>query len=562
MQTSFTWARFPTWNWLDDGVLPLLIAIVRTCWVWPWLLLLQIILAPDSPTAVMPLPLVLLLPFISFTLARRASAGRPGRAESEESAEIGWRLRLSVGATGIITVLAIVWWQLYAVESMLFSPRWLAQLGDSLIHWPETSVPPASLLIVSGIALWLRGLLDAGRAATHDTIWSSFLIGVFMMVVYLLVSSSSAIGSTDLLVGAVLAMMAAGMGALSFSSLKITAGLDRALGFGERHLGTDAEVVQVPTKPVVNRHWFLSVGLIIGLLLGGGLLLTFLIAPETLSMLLALAWRGVSFVGDILASIFLALLYVVAYVFFWLYQWIEPLIQQLLARMNLDLTFLQNFEEAAEATPTPAAADAAPVPDEYRWLGLAIFTAVTVLLFALVLRRLSIVPTEEVEEVRESILSTDLLQEQLSSFWDRLLGRLRPHNSSDPFLALDGEESRRRIRAVYQKLLLVARDQGHARDPHLTPREYGEALLATPEDEVEETDEDAEGEGSMGLEEAASRIMRLTGEAFAPQLQQITEGYVAARYGDVPPSQTTAASVEQAWREIEREIGAENEPHI
>lgn len=39
------------------------------------------------------------------------------------------------------------------------------------------------------------------------------------------------------------------------------------------------------------------------------------------------------------------------------------------------------------------------------------------------------------------------------------------------------------------------------------------------------------------------------------QLDVITAGYVAARYGDVAPSVESADGVEAAWGEIEAELG-------
>ena len=29
------------WHWLEDGIMPLLVVLMRVCWIWPWLQMLQ-----------------------------------------------------------------------------------------------------------------------------------------------------------------------------------------------------------------------------------------------------------------------------------------------------------------------------------------------------------------------------------------------------------------------------------------------------------------------------------------------------------------------------------------
>ena len=60
-------------NWLDDLLLPLLLAVMRACWLGPWLGLLYYIFSNGLvvPT-IPPLPgwLLTLVPLVSFGLAR------------------------------------------------------------------------------------------------------------------------------------------------------------------------------------------------------------------------------------------------------------------------------------------------------------------------------------------------------------------------------------------------------------------------------------------------------------------------------------------------------------
>ena len=169
-------------------------------------------------------------------------------------------------------------------------------------------------------------------------------------------------------------------------------------------------------------------------------------------------------------------------------------------------------------------ADPAVIPDTYRWLALALVVVVVLILFALAVRRLRATAPAAVDEVRESILTTDLLQQQLASLWERWFGR---RQAGDPFLSLAGEEeTRRRIRLAYQHLLAAATAIGQGRRPGATPTEY-QAELQLP------------------AAEAAQRLSALTA------------AYHQARYAPDPPTPEEAASAQQAWQQIEQQMAAQ-----
>lgn len=555
---------FSGWSWLDDGALPGLIAIIRACWVWPWLVLVQLGLSPEYTEAALPLWGVLLLPILAFTLARWVSQQPTDRAPAIARSERPPLLpRLGVGLLGIGLAVIVVWWQLYQNNFGLFDFTWVNQMGDSLIHWPETSIPPAVLLLVTGLFLWMRGLLDAGNSMTHDTVWQIFLTGITMMILYLIVITLADLDRVSQLITSVLVMLAAGMGVLAFSSVKITTGLDRALGFGFRNVGDDGnlsmDALDSQAMPVVNRYWFLSVGGVIGLLMVLGILLTLLIAPEVMEAALNVLWTVATFVGDLAAQLLLGLAYVGAAIVFFFYQLLEPLIKRLMERMELEPEIFDGMEPPPEETAEAMEiVEQAPVPDEYRWIGLAIIGVITLIAFAIAIRRLASNKVETQDEERESILSADLLQDQLGNLWDRLRGRFRRQDPDDPFLALDGEDSRRRIRAVYQSLLRMTNELGQPRGPAWTPVEYSSRLAkATAYGETAVAIEQVTSVGAKGeadRTDVQKVLHQFYGSRFAPQLDRITAGYVAARYGDESPADSLAADVEAAWREIEREL--------
>jgi len=159
---------------------------------------------------------------------------------------------------------------------------------------------------------------------------------------------------------------------------------------------------------------------------------------------------------------------------------------------------------------------------------LAVLLLAIGLLFARALRRLLAGEGEEggVEEVRESILSRNLLRQQLARLWRDWLNWLRRRTQSvfNPFLSLEGEPpTRRAVRAVYQALLAAARERGLPRLRHQTPGEYRHGLEAE---------------------------LPTEGDALAV----ITEGYVQARYDAEPPDVEQAGRVLQAWEQLEGEL--------
>jgi hypothetical protein len=158
---------------------------------------------------------------------------------------------------------------------------------------------------------------------------------------------------------------------------------------------------------------------------------------------------------------------------------------------------------------------------------------VIALAFARALRRLLARDQEEegIEEVRELILSRNLLRRQLATLWRNWLNWLgrRSKPVFSPFLSLEGEPlTRRAVRAVYQALLAVARERGLPRPRHETPIEYRRQLEA----------ELSTGGDALGI---------------------IAEEYVQARYDSTPPSVEQAKRTLQAWEELRTELTSQDD---
>lgn len=522
---------FRQWNWVDNGALPLLLALLRCCWWLPWLMLIQGILAPTEPGVVLPVWMLFLIPLVSLLLARlvappaleQGSMVRPDTAPPPPLLN-----RMGVALLGLVVVVLVLWFQFYRQQFGLLEGAWLVALGDSLIHWGSDAVPGAVIVGLFTVFMWLRGLLDASKRMAHDDVWTVFQVGLVALVLYLIFTAIGNVALTGRDGVLALTLLSSGMGALAVSSLKVTAGLDRALGSGQR---------TVASVPALSRSWLISTTTVIPLLLVAGVLLGALLAPEMVAALLT--WLGdvARAVGRVVGQIALAIAYVLFMVAYYIARLLAPLIQRLFPDREVDPEqFLQ--EQRPENELEQLQEEVTAIPDTYRWIGLAIAIIIILVIFVIVIRRLRAAAQEEVDESRESILSADLLEAQLNNLWRNLKARFqRAAGALNPFLALDGEpDARRQIRSIYQQLLQSATDMGGARPPHNTPVEYETPLLRLLY--------------AAGVDTAEPHV--------AHNLAIITERYYLARYGGAPPSVTDVREVEQAWEQLQIYMGLHN----
>lgn len=519
--------RTARWNWLDDGLLPLVVAGMRACWLWPWMASSARLLTMNQPGAVLPGWLVLLLPPLGLTLARRvAGAQSSDAAGGNANARIPLGARLTVAVTGLLVTLLVLWWQLYRGQFSLVDPAWLATLGDSLIHWPTEHVPAAVIVALFTLGLWMMGLLDAPQGLGHDNVWRALGVGICAVVLYVLAQKLVGNELPAQISTNTLWLLGLGMTGLAFTSLKVTEGLDRALGSGQR---------SGAAMPTINRYWFTSATVTIGGVLLVGVLLGTLIAPEVLAAVLGALRAVVTFIGQIITYIFLGISYVFLFIMYFVFRLLEPLFQREGEEEPLETELFQMPDEQQDPLQELQNVAQAPMPDSYRWIIVAVMVVLVALAFALVLRRLSAAKREENDETRESVLSAELLQEQFGTLWQNMLKRLRPGERLNLFLALDGEaDTRRQIRAAYQGLLRSAQRVGQGRTPSVTPGEYAQQLGAD---------------------------YRLRHDAAVQDaLHTLTEGYLAARYAADTPDAETAQRAQQAWERINSRLHPPDDP--
>ncbi|UCC64156.1 MAG: DUF4129 domain-containing protein [Anaerolineae bacterium] len=499
--------RWNRWNWLDDGALPLAMVILRFCWLWPWLALAQRWLAPSCPgTLVSAWPVFgLLLGGLAMTRWALKRASTLAQA------------RVGVAGLGLAVVLSVLWWQLYRPQFALGDAGWVDALGQALVNWHD-GVPPPVFALLAAAYLWLRGVQDGHkRPLVREDVWKAFMAGIVALVAIVLASAAGADALPDDTGHLVLLFFATGLAALALTSLEIAS----------RSAGRRFE-----SELRLDRYWLGSVASVIVGLLGLGLLLGALIAPETVAQVLNGIWGVVRqvlifliMIVSLLLSPFLYLLSVV----------LTPLLRrlfELLSRLRLNLPDLSQLWGLEAGGEQESLSIIERVPEGLRWIVLALLLLAIGFLFARALRRLLAGEGEEggIEEVRELILSRNLLRQQLARLWRDWLNWLRrqPHPAFSPFLSLEGEPpTRRAVRAVYQALLAAARERGLPRMRHQTPAEYRHGL-----------------EAGLPTE----------GDALAV----ITEGYMQARYDAEPPAVEQARRVLQAWEQLEGELTPED----
>jgi hypothetical protein len=493
-------------------IVPILLTLMRFAWLLPWLLLLKSFLSPSYPGNLLDPWLLVAVPLLSLVAVKWANT-TPAPATTDTNNKLmvdmptalAWRTRLTVALLGLATLLGVAWWQYYRASHVLWDVAWLYDLGYALTHWGTEEVPPQAVTILLLITLWLNGIGDAIRSLTHDDVWGALIRSVVGMVLFVVVMAIAQRPLPGDLFYLIVLLFGAGMLALAFSSLKITIGLDRALGMGQR---------RISATPKVNRYWLSSVLVTVIGLLAAGLLVAIVLAPEQLQALIDAIGFVLSWIGRAIGAVLLALSYVAFFIIYFFFRLLEPLLERMMERMAdtplaemLAPEQMEQMQEVAEG--------GAPIPDTYRWIGLAIMVGLIIIAFALALRRLQTESATDEDETRESILTTDLLQDQLSGLWNRLFGGRRTIH--DPFLSLDGESAaRRRVRAIYQQLLAGAATMGVARTPAETPDEYAHHLQ----------------EAWQKQEEA---------------LTTITAAYHQARYAPAEPTAAQSEAVAAAW---------------
>jgi len=489
------WRRY---NWAKDAVLPLAFATLRACWLWPWLELVRRWLAPSQPGPFLPLALMIGLGLGAMATSRHGAARRSLNAARVLSASVG-----------LVAVVLVLWWRFFRLQYRPWDGQWVAALGAGLTHW-GAELPGPFVALLAAAYLWLQGLRDGHRSLNSDDAWQAFGACFVSLVLSLPAAALDGRGAPAGTVHIVLLSFAAGMVALAVSNLQ------RAQDPGRQVSGS---------HPPATRYWLGTVASTIIVLLGLGVALSLLVAPEVIAPALRWTFTVLGVVRYGLHSLLVILSYPIFLVLRLLLDWL----QSLASSTSLpELTQLRDLQRQLEALPRAPVARGTGSAETYGWLGLAALVVAIGLSFALVLRRYWAGERAEVEETRETMFSPDLLREQLSGLWREWVRRLRraPVPARSPFLSLEGEDATRRLlRAIYQALLAAAAARGRPRSRGQTPLEYQQALQQALPDS-----QDA--------------------------LSVITGGYLQARYAPEAPTREQTERARRAWAQLQESLAA------
>ena len=495
--------NWPRWHWLEDGVLPLLVAALRVCWLWPWLELVRRWMTPGYPARPLPLWAIPLLLLGGFFVSRVALA----KTDNLRAA------RAYVAGGGLAVILGLLWWQYGRATYAIVDGRWVRGLAYALTDW-NVGFPPPFLTLAVAAAIWLRGVVDGNRRWRRDAVWNTFATGFAAFALMLLLAPLDAGGLPPNTDRWLIALVAVGLAALALASVDL-AHVGGAWQAGRR------------TNMHLNRDWLLIVALVVVGVLVMGLALAALVTPATVAYVLG--WVGwlLRWLGTLLGYVLLAVVYVMFLVLTPLFNWLQSLMAGAEPQEGMEMGGLQRSLEELARQP---AQELPPMAEEtLRWLTLAGIGVVLLVIFALALRYFRNSAEDELDETRETVFSSTLLQDQLAALWNSLLERLRRASGplGSPYLSLVGEaESRAAIRALYQSVLAAAKEAGYPRAPGQTPREYKARLM---------------------------EMCRSVGSAWTT----ITEVYVAARYGLPPPPPDQVERMQEAWTPAQAALAAQ-----
>jgi hypothetical protein len=477
---------FRRWQWLESGLIPLVSALMRVAWLTPLLHL-----ALNNAFVV---PKGLYFPgWLILVLLLGASAVESVFQDHPDAPAIS-------AGTGLLAVVGVVAYMFGLDVANL--GRWLTRLFVNLTDF-STAFPATLVVIVAAALIWRKGLTAAWQE--YAELFQAFVTGVLVLGFLLLVRSSDAWDQTGISVwGSVVLFVISSLLALAMISA---------------HQALAVERVRDVHVPSLSREWLTVVGLVVLAVVLLGWLTAEVLSPESVKEILRL-------LSPIWIAIRTALMYVwlaIAYVLFWL---LGPLMEFISGAMS------DNWEEATEGL-RERLEEEMPLPEPgpspgldpalvmaLRIIGVTLLVLGIVALFYFAYRRRKRRNGTHAADERESVLSGDLLAQQLRDLW----ASLRRKPAISPFVPLTGEDPRLVVRRLYQAMLRKMSALGRARAPEVTPRAYARTL----------------GEVLPGEGQAVSTL---------------TEAYLVARYAPDPPTPEQVTDASRAWERIATHLG-------
>jgi len=403
-----------------------------------------------------------------------------------------------IGAiAGLVLVVAVV--------ALVPMPEGLGALSQRwpLIYRFRDGIPSLLLAALATAAIWLMGL--AADWTDEQALWRGFVTGSLMLALLALLPAG-ALGERAIPLGSAMALYVfSGLLALALQSLlRVLEERRRAGGRG------------------LERYWLVSLGVVTLALIILGALVALILTPEAVGRLVAVVWPVVR---------------VILTPVLFLFQWAGYILVWLLSKMLSGLQLTQQDGQRQQMEPSVPRSMAEQIaeieqgarislglpPDLVRIvLSVAVVAVLLLLVYLVWRRRRGRRGAAAVDEDRTSILTADILVEQFQEW----VASLRPRRGGLIYTDdLDASDPRESIRILYRRLLQLARRIGRPRARGQTPASFGRSLtiLVPGEDQ---------------------------------RIREVTDRYVAVRYGDHAPTAQQVQATREAVDEVERALNA------
>ena len=493
----------PSWG---ERLLPYFFIAMETCWIAAVLVGLASVGFSQSHEPLIPLWIPFILMggsyWLSIYLERHELTTTPvatDTSESRSSVVSGSRL---VFAFVAVMTLFTIWSSVYASDTFVVDPRWLAALLNDLLLLNGAAYRVLFTIILSTYFCW-RGVRLSRQVIEPGNIMMTLRVGVGVIILVTLIRAGANASASDEVTLLLLVL-------LFVSLVLISHTIAQAL-FIRRASPTGLQ----GSIAAQERALLMVVGIVCLLLSLVALTIGAFASPTTLAEI-QLAMRPISLAYDWLVS-------AVAYVIVFLLTPIFWLISQLHLKTQLPrIKAPSTHGNSLNHKPVPAP-EALLVTIAFLKIALPLLiVGLLLLLIRFALRRRRVVLTRRQEgDVHESLWSWALFWAQLKALLRAIWRRFFPQRATmeEKVAAsevISGEPMARSIREIYRALLRWAASRGYPRKRHETPYEF-----------------------QMRLNEYLPQT--------EPELSVVTDAYTAIRYGEVVPDVSEAVHIQKTW---------------
>jgi hypothetical protein len=492
-------------------VLSLLVIMIEVSWIYPWLLLLE-----EWPYLGWHRPPLSLAASIMLLVSAYATT----RWLVSRTASVRW-LRTAMVVGSLISIFLVIRIE-YHTGLGWWNGIWYINTAQILEH-SFSEAHPLVLALPVAAYLWWRGIRLGRRPLTKGDIFRSFATGIGALVVLIFVWwAGLGTRSLETLASTITPYVAT----LFFFGL-VSLALSNLLQVRERILPEDR------TRYFAGR-WLLIMLLVVGSIVLAAVAAASLFSPEFVNILTS----GLRSIWEAVTSGLRYLLIPLAYLAAGLVyagRWIVSLITKDVPPDPFQAP------GSGQVPPLPEPGDPLTIPGMVtvvlRWVLLAVVCGVVILLLARAVRRYRAQRGKtEVDETSESLWSWIGFKSDMLLFLRSLLGRLRRRMDRAIPTVIRSRRPKRgesegtlSIRQLYGCLLRRAAELGVPRQQWETPYEYAERLnLALP--------------GSTG------------------PVIQITELYVAARYGESVADGQQVGDATRLWWWLDAQLWRSDQP--